>query len=295
MEPNTSASPLIVIAGPTGSGKSALGIDMAAKFEGEIICADSRTIYKGMNIGTAKPSEMERQAVPHHLLDVTTPDRPITVAEFKVLAQKAIMEIASRGKVPFLVGGSGLYIDAVVYDFSFRGTSDPAVRSKLDALSVEELQKKLIKTGLDLPENYKNKRHLIRRLESRSVQPKNNILRQDTLLLGLELENDLLKDRLAKRLDVMIAEGLEGEVRDLSDRYGWDCTPLQTIGYQEFNEYFNGSATLADVKQAILRSSIRYAKRQRTWFKRNKHMHYIRKVDEAVDLITTFLNKKAAQ
>lgn len=295
MESNTNISPLIVIAGPTGSGKTSLAIELAARFNGEIICADSRTVYESMNIGTAKPNAVDRQKVPHHLIDITAPDRPITVADFKILAQETIAEVASRGKVPFLVGGTGLYIDAFIYDFSFRGAPDYSARAEFETMSVGQLQERLNQLNLALPENSKNKRHLIRQIESGAEQPKVHNLRPNTLVIGLEVENELLAERIGDRLDDMFTSGLEIEARDLASKYGWDCKPMQTIGYQEFEPYFKGRVGLEDVKKAILRNTIRYAKRQRTWFKRNKHMRYIRKVDEAVDLITTFLNKKAAQ
>lgn len=295
MESSTDISPLVVIAGPTGSGKTSLAIQLAQKFNGEIICADSRTVYKGMEIGTAKPTESERAKVPHHLIDISTPDQSITAADFKKLAQAAIIEVAARGKVPFLVGGTGLFIDAVLYNFAFSGTPDPELRAQLDKLSVPELQERLSKAGVQLPENAMNRRHLIRQVETGGWQAKQTQLRSNTLVIRLEVDPDLLKERIATRLAAMFDAGLEGEVRGLVKSYSWDCRALHTIGYQEFEPYFSGGAELADVRQKILTHSLQYAKRQKTWFKRNKHMHYIRSFDEAADLVTTFLNKKAAQ
>lgn len=295
MEPITDIPPLIVIAGPTGSGKTSIAIRLAQQFNGEIICADSRTVYKGMDIGTAKPTKLERTKVAHHLIDVSTIDRPITAAEFKTLAQDTIIEVASRGKVPFLVGGTGLYIDAVIFNFSFSPQPSIRDRVKLEKLSVAELQERLTREGIALPENSKNKRHLVRRLEIGGNLPRQTSLRPNTLVLGLKIEREKLKEQISARLDAMLARGLESEVEYLADKYGWGSKALQTIGYQEFKAYFDGSCDLEGVRQAIKTHSLQYAKRQKTWFKRNKHMHYIRSFDEGADLVTTFLNKKAAQ
>ncbi|MGH7157747.1 MAG: tRNA (adenosine(37)-N6)-dimethylallyltransferase [Candidatus Saccharimonadales bacterium] len=294
MESDTNIPPLIVIVGSTGSGKSSLAIDLAKRFSGEVICADSRTIYKGMDIGTAKPTLAERRQVPHHLLDVSTPDHPLTVADFKVLAESSVKDIVARGKVPFLVGGTGLYIDAVVYGFSFRGVADEALRAELEELSVEDLQSRLAQAGLKLPHNAKNKRHLVRQIEAQGRFIENRQLRQSTLIIGIEVGRELLEKRVVARLDRMFADGLQNEVRNLFAQYGQECRALQTIGYQEFEPYFRGETSVLEVKQAIARHTVQYAKRQKTWFKRNKYVHYIRELDESVDLITTFLNKKAA-
>jgi len=292
MDSGTDNSPLVVIVGPTGSGKTSLALQLAKQFNGEIICADSRTVYKGMDIGTAKPTPQERKMIPHHLLDIATPDHPITAADFKSLATEVITKIDNKGKVPFLVGGSGLYIDAVIFDFSFRGEPNAALRLELAKLSVAELQEKVIALGLELPENDRNPRHLMRLIETGDVRKTNHVLRSNTLILGIEVEKEELERRLSERLDIMLANGLEEEVIRLVGIYGWHCPPLQTIGYQEFKEYFDGERSLARVKDAILLHSLQYAKRQKTWFKRNKSIHYLYELDESVDLLTTFLNKK---
>ena len=166
--------PLIVITGPTASGKSALAMDIAKKYGGEIICADSRTVYKGMDIGTAKPTEQDQREVPHHLLDVVEPNQPFSAAEFKERANQAICDISARGKLPMLVGGTGLYIDAVLFDYHFGLPADPNRRSDLQAMSVEQLQHVCLEQGIHLPINVRNKRHLVRAIEIGGViqQPK---------------------------------------------------------------------------------------------------------------------------
>lgn len=291
MEPQSNDPPLIVILGETASGKTSLSLQLAQRFSGEIIAADSRTVYKGMDIGTAKPTLAEQEQVPHHLLDITTPDLPITAAQYKVLAQAAIADISGRGKIPFMVGGTGLYIDAVLFDFTFRQQSDPKERRKLQELSVEELQGRLQEAGIPLPLNERNPRHLIRQLETRGEVAKAQDLRHNTLILGMQIDREVLKERIRLRTETMFAAGLEQEARTLSESYGWRVPAMQTIGYQEFEPYFSGKHPLEEVKQEIVRNTIRFAKRQRSWFRRNKAIHYICNVDEAVDLITTFLNK----
>ena len=143
MAAKDSVKPLIVIVGETGSGKSALALKIAEKFNGEIIAGDSRTVYKGLDIGTAKPSQADCKLIAHHLVDITTPDEPLTVAKYKKLADNSITEIHQRGKIPILVGGSGLYIDAVIFNYSFRPIVDPHKRQQLEQLTVGQLQARI--------------------------------------------------------------------------------------------------------------------------------------------------------
>lgn len=290
MEPAADQSPLIVIVGETASGKSALAVQIAEKFGGEIICADSRTIYTGMDIGTAKPNNEDRERVPHHLLDVVAPNEPFTVADFKRLALEAIDDITSRGKIPLLVGGSGLYVDAVIYDFQFRAPADPALREQLQRLSVEELQQALLDASIPLPTNPRNPRHLIRSLETNGQSAMSAPLRPNTLLIGLSIERDKLVENVTKRVEAMFEEGLVDEVRVLIQKYGADALALQAPGYDAVTEYLNSDLDLEQTKERVARSHLQLAKRQRTWFKRNKSIRWC-KTDEAVDLVTTFLNK----
>jgi tRNA dimethylallyltransferase len=284
-------TPLIVILGPTASGKSAMALALAEQFEGEIIAADSRTVYKGMDIGTAKPTFAERQRVPHHLIDVAFPDERFTVSDFKRMANEAIRTVGNRGHIPFLVGGSGLYIDAVIYDFGFRKEATLERRSELEKLSVLELQAALRKLRLPLPTNAQNPRHLVRALETEGEVSKRGELRRRTLVIGLDVDAERLRTRVTGRVDTMVANGLVGEVRRLSTRYGWATPALQATGYRAFRSYIEGEATLEEAKAKFVQNDMRYAKRQKTWFKRNKSIHWISKTEDAVDLITTFLNK----
>ncbi len=163
-------APLIVILGPTASGKTALSIDLAKKYNGEIICADSRTIYRSMNIGTAKPTAAEMRGVKHHMLDVVDPDQKFTLWNFQQSTKKIIEEIRAIGKIPFLVGGSGLYVDSIVFDYEIAPQSiDYTARQGLEKKTIDNLLMMIKKQHLELPANYKNKRHLIRVLEQGKV------------------------------------------------------------------------------------------------------------------------------
>jgi tRNA dimethylallyltransferase len=291
MESKSNQPPLICIVGETASGKTALAIELARRFNGEIIAADSRTVYKEMDIGTAKPTAEERGAVPHHLLNVVSPGDHFTVADFKTLANREIQHITSRAKVPFLVGGSGLYVDAVIYDFKFRGPADEATRRRLQQLSVEELQQQLATSGIPLPENSRNPRHLIRTLETGGQKIEQSAMRPNTLVLGMTIDQEELREKVTKRVDLMAEEGFIEEVRTIAERYGWDAPALQAPGYKAFRKYLANEITLEEAKLLFVRNDLQLAKRQRTWFRRNKGIHYIRNKEEAVALTTTFLNK----
>ncbi|HTH71816.1 MAG TPA: tRNA (adenosine(37)-N6)-dimethylallyltransferase MiaA [Candidatus Pristimantibacillus sp.] len=281
---------LVVIVGPTASGKSALAVNLAKRFNGEIIAADSRTVYRGMDIGTAKPSMNDRTAVPHHLLDIVNPDDSFTVADFQRLAKRAVVDIAARGRVPFLVGGSGLYIDAVIYDFGLRPAADPAGRAELQKLSVDELQERILDKGIALPFNKRNPRHLIRTLETGGLTPVKGNLRSNTLVIGLDADKEDLEVKIAKRVSAMVDAGFVEEVRRLAARYGWDSPALQAPGYRSFQEYIGGTVSLEEAKRLFVQRDLQYAKRQKTWFKRSSDIHWISNPEEAVDLVTTFLN-----
>jgi len=282
---------LIVIVGETATGKSALAMRLAKQFAGEIICADSRTVYTGMDIGTAKPTRAERTLVPHHLLDVVLPNEQFDVFDFKTRAQWAISDIAARGKLPLLVGGSGLYIDAVLYNFAFRAPADTDTRARLQKLTIEQLQSELHKSGIELPPNDRNPRHLTRALETGGQISTNKELRPNTLIIGLKADREALRATITKRVDRMVAAGMAEETHALIARYGSEAPALRAPGYKEFAAYIAGSCSLQEAKQATVLATVHLAKRQRTWFKRNKSIHWVSKQDEVVDLITTFLNK----
>lgn len=254
-------TPLVVVVGQTASGKSALAMELATKFNGEIICADARTVYKGMDIGTAKATADEQARVVHHLLDIITPDQVFSAADFKRLANATIGEIQKSGKLPILVGGTGLYIDAVVYNYSF---------AKLSA-----------------ERDPQNPRHL-----SKTVATKKDELLPNTLIIGLEVDDETLKKRIKQRVQTMIAGGLRQEANQLVNAYGWDAPGMNTIGYKEWRILFSGE-TLDEskIEDLIVRNTWQYARRQKTYFKRNKSIHWAKEQGEAVDIATTFLYK----
>jgi tRNA dimethylallyltransferase len=295
VEPRSDVTPLIVIVGETASGKSALALEFAQKFDGEIISADSWTVYRDFDIGTAKPSASELAQVPHHLLNIANPLEGFSAPEFKKRAVAAIENITAREKVPFLVGGTGLYVDSILFDYQFLAAPDAVLRQELSALSLDEIRQKITEKGIDTTGiDVRNKRRLIRLLETDGARPEKSALRENTLVLGVQVERDQLRARVADRVDTMLRIGLEDEVLALSQKYGWNVEPMKGIGYREWFEYFSGSQTLDQTRDRIISATMNLAKRQRTWFKRNNSIHWLTTEDKytvAVDLLTTFLNK----
>ena len=293
MAANIDSTPLVVIVGETASGKSALALGLATQFGGEIIAADAWTVYEGFNIGTAKPSTEEQGVVPHHLLDIADARDGFSAAVFKRQAEQAIADIAERrGKLPMLVGGSGLYIDSVLYDYEFLPAPSPQERQRLNAMSILELLNEAQHRDIDTSTiDIRNKRRIIRLLENEGIMPKRSELRANTLVIGMALPQETLAQRIRQRVDAMFTGGLEAEVRELAERYGWDAEPMKGIGYREFREYFDGKQTLEQTKERIVAGTMRLAKKQRTWFRRNKSIHWVHEQTEAVELLTSFLNK----
>ena len=286
--------PLIVIVGETASGKTGLGIDLAKKFNGEIICADSWTVRQEVNIGTAKPTLQERAQVPHHLLDVVGPDEDFTAAVFKELAVAEIEKITRRGKLPILLGGTGLYIDSVIYDYGFLEAGDRSRREEFEGMSVDDILMLLKKEGIELGDvDIRNKRRLIRLYETRGAKPTKGEMRPNTLILGIQTDREIIRNRIIERVDAMLEEGLENEVQSILKRYGWDCEALKGVGYAQWKDYFLGDQTIEETRLKIIKATLDLAKRQRTWFKRNKSIHWLLapvKLAEAEDQVTTFLN-----
>jgi tRNA dimethylallyltransferase len=285
-------SPLVVIVGVTASGKSALAMDLAQRFNGELICADSWTVYQGFDIGTAKPSAEDVARIPHHLLDIADPADGFSAAVFQRLALKAIEDISSRGKLPIMVGGTGLYIDSVLFDYSFLPPSDPDLRNALSTMSLEELLTRAERMGLDTTGiDLRNKRRVIRLIENNGTRPTRKELRHNTLTLGIIMERTESRERIARRIDLMLNLGLENEVRQLAEVYGWGVEPMKGIGYREWREYFDDTQTLNEIRDRILKGSMELAKRQQTWFKRNQSIQWLSDRSNAVEILTTFLNK----
>lgn len=291
MDPGSDNSPLIVILGPTASGKTQLAMQLAQQFDGEIIAADSRTVYRGMDIGTAKPSSADQVLVPHHLLDIADPSEVVTAAIFKQKALTAIEDIAGRGKLPMMVGGSGLYVDAVLFNFSFLPPANTSERDLLQKLSVEELQKLALSRGLPLPQNSQNPRHLIRAIETMGLRPQRAASRPNTLVLGMYASREKLEANIRQRIGQMFADGLLDETASLAQQYGWDAPALQTTSYRAVRDYLSGAISLKDAEERFLYNDLHLAKRQLTWFRRNPGIKWICSEEEAVEQVTTFLNK----
>lgn len=289
-----SVAPLVVIIGQTGTGKTALSMRLAEHFNGEVIAADSRTVYREMDIGTAKPSQSDRERVAHYGLDVVAPDQQFSAFEFKNLANKAINTITGKARLPLLVGGTGLYVDAVLYDFSFRSPGDLKVRARLQSLTREQLQDEIRTRGLQLPKNEKNPIHLQRVLESGSAPNTARILRQNTLVLGLPMLRDELRHRIISRTSQMLDSGLLDEARFLQQKYG-EVAALRAPAYKALYRHLQGSTSLLEAELEIIRNDMSLAKRQRTWFRRNTHIRWLNQEDkfaESVDIITTFIHEQ---
>lgn len=281
---------LIAVVGATASGKTALAIELAGRVNGEIICADSRTVYRRADIGTAKPSLAQQKQIRHHLLDVVDIDQAFSVADFKQLADSAIKDIRKRGKIPILVGGSGLYIDAVLYDYQFRTLLNPGARDVYQDSTVEELQLELKRRNIPLPENSRNKRYLLRSLEA-GPQISNSLkLRDDTLILGLDIEKEELKNRSHKRAQEMYRGGLLPEIMDLSREYGWDNVVMRAPAYHAFRGVAEKTMTVNEAIEQCVQLDLKLAKKQRTWFSRNKSTHWVPDPSKYVEILTTFLN-----
>lgn len=245
-------APLIVILGPTASGKTAAGVELAKQIGGEIICADSRTIYREMNIGTAKPAKEEQQGVAHHLLGIINPDEKYSAAQFQTDAKQLIDEIWARGKYPIMVGGTGLYIDSVLFNYQFSDVSGQR--------------------------DTENPRHLV----DADTSDREGKIRNNTLVLGISVERPVLKERIEVRVERMFAGGFLGEVEALQKKYGWENESMSGIGYRLAREYFEGRASNQEVKEAFVRRDMSLAKRQMTWFKRNPEIEWFEDANKLV-------------
>lgn len=273
--PKTLAKPLIVILGPTASGKSAVGLELARQIGGEIICADSRTVYRRMDIGTAKPSAEEQAEIRHWCLDLVDPDQPFSVADFKVAAEQAIADIRSRDKYPIMVGGSGLYIDSVIFDFQLQPKADPILRQKLEQLTTEQLQKYCKKHNYGLPNNSLNRRHLIRRIETEGADVKNTNLIDNLLIVGIDVEKTTLRQRIAQRIAQMLEQGLIEETDYLYKNYNSSLESMTANIYQLVKRYLDGEISKSQLLELATIRDAQLAKKQRTWFRRNPHIQWL--------------------
>ena len=275
---------VVVICGPTASGKTSLGIKIANDINGEIISADSMQIYKDMNIGTAKPTKEEQSMAKHYLIDFVPPDKRYSVADFKNDATKTIKEIFKNGKTPIVVGGTGLYINSLVYniDYNSEGEADLEYRNELEKKDITELYeiaKKIDDEALNkISPN--DKKRIMRIIEiyhstgkTKTELEKESIKKNeyDYKIFVLNWDRQKLYERINLRVDMMINDGLINEVQDLLKKYDNFPTAFQGLGYKEVKEYLDGKLTKEEMIEKIKQESRRYAKRQITWFKRYKN------------------------
>ncbi|WP_078546971.1 tRNA (adenosine(37)-N6)-dimethylallyltransferase MiaA [Litchfieldia alkalitelluris] len=276
---------VIVLIGPTAVGKTKLSIELAKKLNAEIISGDSMQIYKEMDIGTAKITKAEMEGIPHHLIDIKEPTESYSVADFQVDVRRTIKDIHNRGKVAMIVGGTGLYIQSVIYDYHFTDqASDPDYRVNLEKLIEEEgIEPSFRKLQVIDPESAdrihpNNIRRVIRALEihhttgktmTQYLNEQEKTLIYDVAIIGLTMEREELYNRINQRVDLMVEEGLLDEVERLYNKGIRDCQSIQAIGYKEVYDYLEGNVSLNQAIEILKQNSRRYAKRQLTWF-RNK-------------------------
>ena len=271
---------LVVILGPTAVGKTAYAAHVATALGGEVVGADSRQIYAGMDIGTAKPTPAERAAVPHHLLDVVTPDCTLTLAEYQRMAYATIDDIHARGRLPLLVGGTGQYISAVIEGWGVPAVPpQPALRAELEAFAAQHGPRALharlaavdpVAAGRI---DHRNVRRVVRALEVVSVtgEPISKLQEKQpppytVLLVGLTLPREALYARVDARVEAMMEAGLLDEVRALA-RYGWEAPALSALGYAQLGAHLRGECTLAEAVEAVRRETRAFVRRQYTWFR----------------------------
>jgi len=284
---------VIVILGPTASGKTNLSIDLAKKLDTEIISADSMQVYRYMDIGTAKPDMEERQGIKHYLIDEIYPDEEFNVVKFKDLAEKYIEEILKRGKIPIIAGGTGLYINSLIYNINFSETeSNQELRERLWKEAEEKgnrylhdiLKKIDPKAAEKIHEN--NVKRVIRAIEvyEQTKKPisyhqelsRTQAVKYEYILIGLRMEREILYDRINKRVDLMMEKGLVDEVKRLVELgYDKNAVAMQGIGYKEILSYLRGEISLDEAIYIIKRDTRHYAKRQMTWFKKIPDVHWI--------------------
>lgn len=283
---------IIAIVGQTTSGKSALSLQLAQHIDSDILCADATTVYRGFNIGAAKPSMEEQRAVQHFGLDIADPTERFDVAAYKAYADNVLASQAAKSRITLLVGGSGLYVDSVLYDYSF-----PTTGNRLDTyddLSVVELQRLVREHGGGqghfTASDWLNPRRLVAYLRRGGAAPQKRPLPPHVHMIGIAVEQSELERRIERRVDVMFDAGLEGEVRDLVGRYGWDVPAMQAIGYREFRPYVMGDISLAEVREHIIMHTRQLAKKQRVWTRRNSDITWVTSYDELVALVTTYLD-----
>ena len=300
---------VIVIVGPTASGKTALSIELAKKIDGEIVSCDSMQIYKDMNIGSAKPTIEEMQGIKHYLIDEVEPTQRFSVAEYKKRAEQAIEEIIKKGKVPIVIGGTGLYANSLIYgieyneikfDENFRNElmkkaeTEEGLKSlykeakKIDSIAIEKISNNDKKRIIRILEIYNStgKTKTEQEIESRKKETK-----YDYKVFAINIERAILYERINKRVDIMIEQGLIDEVNSILNKYNEFPTAMQAIGYKEIVDFLNGNITKEEAIEKIKQETRRYAKRQITWFKRIENIIWLNGLDRIQNNIDIILEE----
>lgn len=309
---------VIAVVGPTASGKTEVGIRLAQAFDGEVVCVDSRTVYRGMDIGTAKVQgkvadkwqtgewniaklfeapPLLVEDIPHWGIDLVDPDAPFTVADFVAYAQKKIDDVVRRGKLPILVGGTGLYFRALLDGLTLTDVEpDPGLRAELEGRSTEDLVDELGKLDPDAAASIDtaNRRRVVRALEivkttgePLSAQQKTVETPYRVTWIGMDLDRDTLYERINHRVDVMVAQGLVDEARGLLVKYGAESQAMSGIGYRQLAEFFVGKMSLKAALEMIKTDTRHYAKRQLTWFKADSRVQWVKDAKEAIAIVRT--------
>lgn len=300
-------SKVIVIAGPTASGKTALSIELAKRIDGEIISADSMQIYKDMDIGTAKVTKEEMQGIKHYLVDYVLPTQRYSVSDFKNDAENAIEEILKKGKIPIVVGGTGLYIDSLVYGIEYQDMKfDEEYRKKLmEIAETEEGLEYLYQKAKQIDNEAikiispNDKKRILRILEIYKATGKNktenellsrkNPVKYNYKVFALNMDREILYQRINYRVDKMLEQGLLKEVENLLKKYSKCVTAMQAIGYKEVQQYFNEEISYTEMIEKIKQGSRNYAKRQLTWFRKNKEIVWLNGLDNMENNINIIL------
>ena len=301
---NNELKPLVILVGPTAVGKTAASIGLAKALNGEIISGDSMQIFRGLDIGTAKITKEEMQGVPHHLIDIKEPWETFSVAEFKRLADEAIDDIHARGKLPIIVGGTGFYINSVLYEYHFgEADTDEAYRAELEQYAEAHgnealwniLQEKDPDSAAKLHSN--DTKRVIRALEvlhvtgipasERQSTVDKQTMRYNAVYIALNMPREVLYDRINRRVDIMIQDGLEAEVRNaLANGVAQDALSMTSIGYRQMIQYFNEEISFDRAVELIKRDTRHFAKRQLTWFRHDPNIQWVDKwgkTDEQVE------------
>lgn len=296
---------VIVICGPTASGKTGLSIELAKKINGEIVSADSMQIYQEMDIGTAKPTKEEQQGIKHYLMDFVSPEERYSVADYKKDAKQAIKEILQKGKTPIVVGGTGLYVDSLIYEIEYPNIEfDERYRKELEQRVETEGLEKLYEEAQKIdPEasekiSSNDEKRILRILEiyhatgktktEQEIESRKNPVEYDYKVYALKWDREILYERINKRVDLMLEQGLIEEVKEILERHQKFPTAMQGLGYKEVVEFLEGKLTKEEMIEKLKMETRRYAKRQMTWFRKNKQTIWLEgqaKIQDNIEII----------